>query len=60
MEEILDQCQCGLCDYAGMAILEEGVWLGTYILTYIATQQYFLNGSAHSIKIFILQYNLGG
>ena len=54
MEEILDQCQCGLCDYAGMAILEEGVWLGTYILTYIATQQYFLNGSAHSIKIFIL------
>ena len=60
MEEILDQCQCGLCYYAGMAILEEGVWLGTYILTYKATQQSFLNGSAHSIKIFILQYNLGG
>ena len=52
MEGILDQC--GLCYYAGMAILEEGVWLGTYILTYIATQQSFLNGSAHSIKIFIL------
>ena len=41
MEEILDQCQCGLCYYAGMAILEEGVRLGTYILTYKATQQSF-------------------
>ena len=59
MEEILDQCQCGLCYYAGMAILEEGVWLGTYILTYIATQQYFLNGSAHSIKIVKLREREG-
>ena len=35
MEGILEQS--GLCYYAGMAIIEDGVWLGQYIMPYMAT-----------------------